>query len=128
MSPAHNGHMKMYDTPHTGLVLLGALLGPDLLDPVLVVVVLLLVVLEDRVGEPVLDHESAEQGLVSPYPVLVLLVLGDRVGKPGLNHNSSEQGLVSPDPVLVLLGALLGPDLLDPVLVEVGLLLVVPED
>ena len=90
--------MKMYDTPHTGLVLLGALLGPDLLDPVLAEVGLLLVVHEDGVGEPGLDHESAKQGLVGP------------------------------DPVLVLLGALLGPDLLDPVLVEVGLLLVVPED
>ena len=35
---------------------------------------------------------------------------------------------VGPDPLLVVLGALLGPDLLDPVLLEVGLLVVVHED
>ena len=49
------------------------------------------------------------------------------VVEPGLDHKSVEQGLVCPYPVLVLLGALLGPDLLDPVLVEVGLFLVVLE-
>jgi hypothetical protein len=72
--------------PDPLLVVLGALLGPDLLDPVLLEVGLLVVVHEDGVGDP--------------GPVEVGLLLGTGLVEVG------------PDPVLVALG----PNLLDPVL------------